>query len=107
MRVLREIAAQFAADDGLVFADDGLPVFSLHLDIGVEAVVFLGDLQNVLEQVMVEAKHHVGIHLDEAAVAIPSKARIARGAGKALHRLVIEAKVEHGVHHAGHRNPRA
>ena len=56
---------------------------------------------------MVDAEHDGAVHLDEAAIAVPGEAWIARRGFQALHRAVVEAEVEHGVHHAGHRHPRA
>src|SRR3546814_10330521 len=49
---------------------------------------------------------HVRIHLDEAAVAVPREPRVARDGGKAFDGLVVEAKVQHRVHHARHRHAR-
>ena len=92
--------------DTHVLCHQRLPVVGSHLRIGVVARVFLGDFQRFLEQPVVEAEHHVGVHLHEATIAVPGKALIARGGGKALHRLVVEAEVEDGVHHARHRHGR-
>ena len=64
-------------------------------------------LQDVLEHAVIDAEHHVGIHLDEAAVAVVGEARIARAGGEALHGRVVEAEIENGVHHAGHGGARA
>ena len=51
---------------------------------------------------MAKAEHDVGVHLDEAAIAVIGEAFIAGELCKALHCRVIEAKVEHRVHHAWH-----
>ncbi len=56
---------------------------------------------------MIEFEHDVGIHLDEAAIAVPRKARVAADRREANHGFVVEAKVEDGVHHPRHRHPRA
>ena len=47
------------------------------VEIGVEfdAFVFLLVVQDFLEQRMLHAQHHVGIHLDEAAIAVIGEAR--------------------------------
>ena len=52
---------------------------------------------------MLEAEHHIGIHGDEAAVAVIGKTAVARHRGERLDRGVVEAEIEHGVHHARHR----
>jgi len=69
----------------------------------MEAAILLGDLQRFLEAAVIELEHHVGIHLDEAAIAVPGEAGVAADRGKAFDGDVIEAEVEHRVHHAGHR----
>ena len=51
LRILRERLAQRLLDDGLVLADQRLPMSRFEVKIGVEALVFLDDLQRVLEQV--------------------------------------------------------
>jgi hypothetical protein len=73
----------------------------------VDAPVLLGDLERFLEQAVVGAHDDVGVHLDEAAVGIPGKARVAAGPGEAFDGGVVQAEVEHGVHHPGHRHARA
>jgi hypothetical protein len=60
-------------------------------------------LQNILEVVMLDVEHDVGIHLDEAAVGIIGEAPVAGLARQRLDGLVVEAEIEHGVHHARHR----
>jgi hypothetical protein len=57
----------------------------------------------MLEEVLGDAQHDAGIHLDEAAVAVPGEAGIASEGSHASHSLVIETEVEDGVHHARHR----
>ncbi len=52
---------------------------------------------------MVEAEHHVRIHGDEAAIAVIGEAAVARQFRQRLDGLVVEAEIEHGVHHARHR----
>ena len=70
-------------------------------------MLFLELAEHVLEVVMVYAQHNVGVHLDEAAVAVIGEAAVAGAGGEALDGFVVEAEVEDGVHHAGHRHPRA
>ena len=47
-------------------------------------------------------EHDVGIHLDEAAIAVEREAAVAGEFGEAFGGLVVEAEIEDGVHHAGH-----
>ena len=73
----------------------------------ISAELELGLLDDLLEAVMVDAEHDAAIHLDEAAIAVPGEARIAGALGEAFDGLVVEAEIEHGIHHAGHRHARA
>ncbi len=56
---------------------------------------------------MLEAEHHIRIHRDEAAIAVIGEAAVAGESSQRFHRLVVEAEVEHGIHHARHRRARA
>ena len=56
---------------------------------------------------MLEAEHHVRIHGDEAAIAVIGEAAIAGEFGERFDGLVVEAEIEHGVHHARHRGAAA
>ena len=51
-----------------------------------------------------EAEHDVAVHLHEAAVAVPGEALVAGLLDQALTVVVVQADVEDGVHHAGHRD---
>ena len=77
----------------------------VRVELGVEADAALGlqarDL--VLEALAGDAAHDVPEHLDEAAVGVPGEALVARRACQTLDRVVVEAQVEDGVHHARHR----
>ncbi len=57
--------------------------------------------------IVADAEHHVGIHRDEAAIAVVGKAAVAGDFRQRLHGHVVEAEVEHRIHHAGHRGARA
>ncbi len=63
--------------------------------------------ENFLEQLMVETHDDIGIHLDEAAIAVPGETGVARIVAQRLHRAVVEAEIEHRVHHARHGGTRA
>ena len=103
LRLLREVRAVLVADDLLVDADEMLPVVGLQLGVEVEALLFLVMLQRLLEGVMLHAEDDVRVHRDEAAVGIVGKALVV---GVLRHRLdggVVQAEIEHRIHHARHR----
>ena len=85
--------------DGLELADEGLQLFNAELIFPAIAAHLVDDPG---EAGVVDAEDHVAEHGDEAAVAVPGEAGVAALLGQAHHGLVIQAQVEHGVHHAGH-----
>jgi hypothetical protein len=105
-RVLREGVAEFAADQGLVCGHHGLPVVGGEGGVDVDAELILTIVEDFLEHVVVEAQDHVRIHLDETAIAVEGEATVSGELGEPLHRLVVQAEVEHGVHHPRHRGAR-
>ena len=56
---------------------------------------------------LLHAEDDVAVHLHEAAVAVPRKARVARLLRERFDGLIVEAEVEDRVHHARHRIARA
>ena len=71
------------------------------------ALAVLEALDDLLEIVAVHLQHDVGVHLDEAAVAVIGEALVAGGLRQRLYRFVVEAQVQHRIHHARHRGARA
>ena len=92
---------------GLIFDDDLFPIFCLKIGIDGVVVDFFIAFQNVLKHVVVEFQNHIGVHLDEAAIAIKGKAAVPGLGSQAFHRLIVQAQVQDRVHHAGHRSARA
>jgi hypothetical protein len=107
VHVLREGLAPQLLHDRLVLGDQRLPVLGRELGVEMEAAILLGDLQRFLEAAMIELEHHIRVHLDEAAIAVPGEALVAADRGEADNGRVVEAEVEHRVHHARHRRARA
>ena len=103
LRILRERLAELLLDDRLVAPDQRLPVVGREVGVERVALALLVVLERVLEVVVVDAEHDVRIHRDEAAVAVIGEARVARGRRDRLDGLVVEAEIEHRVHHARHR----
>ena len=76
LRVLRKGRAALALDDDLVVADQLRPVVAGEVGVEVVAALVLEVLEPLLEAVVVDAEHDVGIHLDEAAVGIVGEALV-------------------------------
>ena len=107
LRILREVLAEFVLDALLVALDEFNPVVGREIGIERIALTLLVDVEQFLEVLMADAEHDVGIHRDEAAIAVEGKAPIAGLLRQRHHGLVVEAEIEHGVHHARHRGARA
>mmetsp|Transcript_68135 Transcript_68135/g.192523 ORF Transcript_68135/g.192523 Transcript_68135/m.192523 type:complete len:316 (+) Transcript_68135:168-1115(+) len=78
-------------------------------EVGLEQVAIrlhtappLRTVQQLLEVGQVDAEHHVGIHLDEASVAVEGEAPVARPLRQALHCAIIQSQVQDSIHHARH-----
>jgi len=85
----------------LVAADQVDPIVAGEVGVERVALAVLEGIENVLEVGMLEAEHHVGIHGDEAAVAVIGEAAIAGHLGQRFDGGVVEPEIEHGIHHAG------
>ena len=97
------------ADDQFLQVVDGqLGVFDvLMMAVVLQAVNHRLERVVVLVGTLLHAEHDVAVHLDEAAVAVPRKARVAGLGRERLDGLVVQPEVEDRVHHAGHRVARA
>ena len=78
MHILWEWLAPFGLNKPLILAHQRLQIIGRKLGIEIIALVFLGDLKRFFKRTMIQLQNHIGIHLNEAAIAIPRKARIAR-----------------------------
>ena len=56
---------------------------------------------------MIDAEHHIAIHLDEAAIGVVGESAVGGAPREPFDGLVVEAEIEHRVHHARHRGARA
>ena len=107
LRVLRESPAEFLLDDGLVARDQRLPVLGGQVGVEGIALAVLELVEGLLEVMVADVEDHVRIHGDEAPVAVVGEALVARTSGQCGDGDVVQAEVEHRVHHARHRGPGA
>ena len=103
MRILREFLSGFVRNGRLVLADQRHPVVTIEIGVERVALAVLVGVEDVLEMMVLEAHHDVGIHRDEAAIAVIGEALVAGQFGQSFHGYVVEAEVEDGIHHARHR----
>ncbi len=102
LHILREWLAEIAFHHLLVFRQQFLPVISGQFGVEIVIPVTLQAVEQVLELIMINAEHHVGIHGDEAAVAVIGETGIARPLGQPLNRHIVQTEVQNRIHHAGH-----
>ncbi len=107
VRILREGLSKLSLDRLLVGGDDLFPVLGgeVGVDPRVDAVLML--VENFFEVMVVDVEDHVGIHLDEAAIAVEGEAPVAREVGQARDCLVVQPQVQHRIHHPRHGSPGA
>ena len=101
--ILGEFAALLLQVDGLELGNELFQVVSIQLDVLGNALALLHGVDALFEEALAQLHDDVRVHLDEAAVAVVSEAGIAGLLGQALNSLIVQAQVEDGVHHAGHR----
>jgi len=106
VRILRKRRAVLFFNAVLVAAHQLDPVLGGQLGVQRDAVSVLVLVQNFLEVVVADTEHHVRIHRDEAPIGVVGKAPVAGFSGESCHGLVVEAEIEHGIHHAWHRRAR-
>jgi hypothetical protein len=107
VQILREGLAELLLHDRLEAGDELSPMLGTKLRVELETFETFVVLERLLEQIVVDAEHHVAIHLDEAAVGVVGKSAVPRAACETFDRLVVKAEIEHRVHHARHRRARA
>ena len=101
-RVLREVLAGLFLDDALEGVDEALEVLGGQLGIAGDAALGLEGVEGVGEEVAVDVEDGLAEHLDEAAVGVPREALVTANGREAEDRLIVEADVQDGFHHAGH-----
>ncbi|CAN4006236.1 transcriptional regulator NrdR, partial [Dysosmobacter welbionis] len=84
-----------------------LQVVGSQLHVLGDAAGLLHLVDELLKVLLAHFHHHVGVHLDEAAVAVPGPAGVAGLLGQHVHHVLVQTQIQDGVHHAGHGGPGA
>jgi len=100
--VLRELFALLLQVDLLELLDEFLQILGVQLNVLGNALAHLHGVDALLKEALAQLHDDVRVHLDEAAVAVISKAGVVGLFGQALNSLIVQAQVQDGVHHAGH-----
>ncbi len=106
MRVLRKRRSALRLNASLVAGDQLGPIVGVEIGVEHVAVDVLVLVEDFFEHMMLEPQHHVAIHGDEAPVGIIRETTIAGVLRQRLDGDIVEAEIEHGIHHAGHRRAR-
>ena len=102
LRVLREFLAQLLTVLGLELLGQLLEIVGRQLGVERHTAGFLHFVDQLLEILLADLHDDVGVHLDEAAVGVVGETGIVGFLGEGDDDLVVQAKVQNGVHHAGH-----
>ena len=101
--VLGELATGLGGDDGLELLDQPPQVARVQLHVVADALGLLGVLQRLLEAVALHPHDRLAVHLQQPPVGVPREPLRPGLAGQALDALVVQAQVQHRVHHPRHR----
>ena len=107
MRFLRKNAAAFLKHNLFVGIDEGFEMITGQPGVIEHATAKLQLFEGILKQAVIDLHHHIGIHLDEAAVAVIGKAFVIGPSGKSGDGGVVQAEIQDRVHHSRHRGTRA
>ena len=102
--ILGELFADLGLILGLELVSQLFEILGRKLCIELDAALLLHLVDEGLEVLLADLHDDVGIHLDEPAVRVICKAGIVGLLCKSLDNDVVEAEVQDGVHHAGHRS---
>src|SRR5947209_14933668 len=87
----------------LILGDNFLKIGCSEVSIKLYALFFLLAVKDFFKSVLGNLKDNASKHLDQAPIGVIGKTVIAYLLRQDLHALIIQAEVEDGVHHAGHR----
>ena len=102
-----EIAVGHAPEDLLELRDDRLEFLGGELGVDLDVGLAPGPGEHLFERLVREPHHDTAEHLDQPAVGIEDEARVGGERDHALGGVLVQADVEHRVHHARHGELRA
>ncbi len=101
--VLWEWLAVVIADELLVRRHQLSEVVLGEVHVRLGLLRLLEDVQRLVEQGPVHAKHRRAEHRQQPPIGVPGEPSAPGDLRQALHRLVVETDVQYGLHHPGHR----
>jgi len=106
LRVLGELPVGVLGDDPLERVHQPAQVTLVQVHVVEDALGLLGVLDGILEAVAVHAHDGLAEHLQQPPVGVPGEPLRPGLLGQPVHALVVQADVQHRVHHARHRERR-
>ena len=103
-RILRKILAPLSANQLFILCNNFAQAISAKLIVIGYILSAFFTLQDIIELKMLNFHNHVAIHLNKAAITIQGKPFILRAVDQPFNGLIIEAQIEHSIHHAWHGN---
>ena len=104
---MREKFADVFFVNSFIFFHDVFKLLCRKFVIHLNLRFFLGLINLMLEVLMVAAHYYVAEHINKAAINVISESRIASPFDNAFDDRVVQAEIQHRVHHTRHRNSRA
>ncbi len=101
-RLLREVYAELLLVELFEADDHILEILGVQLGVHLDTLLFLEFVDDFFEALLRELHNDVGIHLNETAIAVESKALVVHQLGDSENDLIVDAEVEDGIHHTGH-----
>mmetsp|Transcript_69500 Transcript_69500/g.199313 ORF Transcript_69500/g.199313 Transcript_69500/m.199313 type:complete len:316 (-) Transcript_69500:59-1006(-) len=102
LRIIRKMHVQLVEHLRLVFRHEIFEVLREEIAVRGHTTPPLGTVQQLLKVRQVHTEHHVGVHLNEAPVAVERETPVARPLRQALHCAIIQSQVQDSIHHARH-----
>ena len=100
---IRGEVPQVVRDDALIGTTQGLELSQIKVG-GVPLATDSG--RDPLKTGAVDSQHHVAEHVEKTTVGVPGKGGVVGESGETLDGFLVQAQVEHGVHHSRHGDRR-
>ena len=89
LRIIGEGPARALLDDRLEVVDQVVQIVGGEIDVAFDLAAGLRLVELCLERILAEVEDDVAIHLDEAAITIPSKAVVVAIRGQGIDGLIV------------------
>ena len=96
----------FPLDTPFIVLADGLECLRIQIRVGLHAHTVLGFPEDDIEIGIIDAQRDLAEELDQSSVRVEGESSVLCRLGQSLDNIVIEAKIEDGIHHARHGDGR-